>query len=88
MRDVKVQETVVTLLTGQYEQAKMSEARDSPVVQVLDTAVPADRKSRPKVVLNSLVAGVVGFLVAFIFALGREAIAKHRLESLPHSLAA
>ena len=88
MREVKVQETVVTLLTGQYEQAKMSEARDSPVVQVLDAGVPADHKSRPKVVLNSLVAGIVACLLGLIVALVRDAAAKHRQGSLPHSLAA
>jgi outer membrane receptor protein involved in Fe transport len=33
MRDVKVQETVYTLLTQQLEQAKSAEARDMPTVQ-------------------------------------------------------
>ena len=88
MRDVKIQETVVTLLTGQYEQAKMAEARDSPTVQVLDSAVPADRKSRPKVVLNALVAGIAAFLFGCIFVLLREAIANQRRDSSPQSLAA
>lgn len=45
-RDVKVQETRVTLLTRQVEQARLAEARDMPVVQVLDRAVPAERHSR------------------------------------------
>jgi tyrosine-protein kinase Etk/Wzc len=88
MREVKVQETVAAMLTGQYEQAKMAETRDSPIVQVLDAGVPADRKSRPKVLLNSLVAGVAAFLFGLIFAMGREALAKHRQQSLSPSLAA
>jgi tyrosine-protein kinase Etk/Wzc len=88
MREVKVQETVVGMLTGQYEQAKMAETRDSPIVQVLDAGVPADRKSRPKVLLNSLVAGVAAFLFGLIFAMGREALSKHRQQSLSASLAA
>jgi tyrosine-protein kinase Etk/Wzc len=88
IREVKVQETVVGILTGQYEQAKMAETRDSAIVQVLDAGVPADRKSRPKVLLNSLVAGVAAFLFGLIIALGREALAKHRQQSLSASLAA
>ena len=43
-RQVKVQETLFTLLTSQYEQAKIAEARDTPTVQVLDSGVPADKR--------------------------------------------
>ena len=46
-RQVKVQETLFTLLTSQHEQAKIAEARDTPTVQVLDPAVPADKRSSP-----------------------------------------
>jgi tyrosine-protein kinase Etk/Wzc len=88
MREVKVQEAVVNLLTGQYEQAKMAETRDSPVVQVLDAGVPADRKSRPKVLLNSLVAGLGAFLFGLMGAAVRETITKHRQQSLSRPLAA
>jgi len=70
-RDVKVQETLVTLLTQQVEQARISEARDLPVVQVLDQAVPAERPSKPRLGLNLAVASVGsilgGILLAFIF---------------------
>ncbi|MEK7274114.1 MAG: Wzz/FepE/Etk N-terminal domain-containing protein, partial [Candidatus Desantisbacteria bacterium] len=38
-RELKIQETVFELLTKQYEQAKISEARDTPSVQILDKAV-------------------------------------------------
>ena len=45
-RALKVQETLVTLLAQQLEQAKINEAKDMPNVQVLDRAVPATN-SRP-----------------------------------------
>ena len=68
-RQVKVQETLFTLLTSQHEQAKIAEARDTPTVQVLDPAVPADKRSRPRLLLNLAVAGVlslgVGVFLAF-----------------------
>lgn len=66
LREVKVQETVVTLLTQQLEQSKIAEAKDIPVVLVLDRAVPAERHSAPKTVLNMAIASVGG-LAAGIF---------------------
>ena len=63
-REVKVQETLVTLLTQQLEQAKIAEAKDLPVVQVLDRAVPAERHSRPKLFLNTVLAGVASLFAA------------------------
>jgi uncharacterized protein involved in exopolysaccharide biosynthesis len=62
-RDVKIQETLVTLLVQQTEQARMAEGRDYPMVQVLDQAIPAERPSRPRLVLNLLLAGITSLLV-------------------------
>jgi tyrosine-protein kinase Etk/Wzc len=66
-RQVKVQETLFTLLTSQHEQAKIAEARDTPTVQILDTAVPADKRSRPRILLNVAVAGVLSLIMG-VFA--------------------
>lgn len=49
LRDAKVQETLFELLTQQYEMARIQEAKDSPTVQILDTAKPPEARSRPKV---------------------------------------
>jgi uncharacterized protein involved in exopolysaccharide biosynthesis len=68
LRDVKVQETVFTLLTQQFEQAKIAEARDTPMVQVLDRAVPAERKSKPSTTANAAVAGILSLLVGTVLA--------------------
>ncbi len=67
-RQVKVQETLFTLLTSQHEQAKIAEARDTPTVQVLDPAVPADKRSRPRLLLNLAVAGVLALVVGIFLA--------------------
>lgn len=61
-RDVRIQEVLVTLLTQQLEQARIAEARDTPVVQALDRAVPAERYARPRAVLNAGLAGVVALV--------------------------
>jgi|SRR5262245_10862378 len=81
-RDVKVGETLVTLLTQQLEQAKIAEARDLPIVQLLDRAIPAERHSRPKLRLNLLLTGVVslfaGSFVAFLLEYLRNARPRRR----------
>ena len=67
-REVKVQETLVTLLTQMVEQARLSEARDLPVVQMLDQAVPAERPSKPRLGLNLAIAGIGWVLGGIVLA--------------------
>jgi uncharacterized protein involved in exopolysaccharide biosynthesis len=70
-RDVKIQETLVTLLTQQLEQARIVEAKDIPVVQILDRGVRAERPSKPRWAFNLAVAIVTSLLlgVSVAFAL-------------------
>lgn len=77
-RDLKVQETVYTLLTQQLEQAKIAEAQDTPVVQILDRAVPAIRKSRPKTILNMALAGAVSLFLGIFLVFFLEYIKRQR----------
>lgn len=48
LRELKVQEAIYELLTQQYEQAKIMEAKDTPSVQFLDRASPPEKKSFPR----------------------------------------
>ena len=48
LRQLKYNETLYELLSKQYELAKLDEARDAVVIQVIDRAVPPERKYRPK----------------------------------------
>jgi len=74
-RDVKYYETLFELLAKQYEVARLDEARNTSLIQVLDKAVPPDKKSKPKrvliVVTSALVAGLFAVLWAFAWE-GRE----------------
>jgi succinoglycan biosynthesis transport protein ExoP len=63
-----VQETLITLLTQQYEQMKIAEARDLPIVQVLDRAVTAERHSKPRLRLNLAIAGVTSLFMGIFLA--------------------
>jgi len=82
-RDLKVQETLYALLISQYEQAKLTEARDTPTVQVLDPAIPAERKSRPKILLNVLIAGILSLFVGIFWAFVRGAMDRRKAAFSP-----
>jgi len=77
-REVKIQEVLVTLLTQQLEQARIAEARDTPVVQVLDRAVPAARYSRPRAARNGAIAGVIMLVLGVSLAVMLENNASRR----------
>ncbi|MDR1727647.1 MAG: hypothetical protein LBT74_06930 [Acidobacteriota bacterium] len=70
LRDVKYRESLYELLAKQYEAARMDEAQESPVIQVVDVAVPPDWKSAPKrslYVLAGLLFGcMMGVFVVFL----------------------
>jgi uncharacterized protein involved in exopolysaccharide biosynthesis len=53
-RTVKVQETVFELLTQQYEIARIQEAKDIPVVSVIDSPGIPEKKSFPPRLLLAL----------------------------------
>lgn len=77
-RDVKYYETIFELLAKQYEIAKLDEARDSSIVQVLDKAVEPETRSRPartRMVISALLGGA---LVAIILAFVLEAFQRSR----------
>ncbi|MBV9266335.1 MAG: lipopolysaccharide biosynthesis protein [Acidobacteriaceae bacterium] len=63
MRDLKYHETLYELLAKQYEAARIDEAKQSPLIQVVDRAVAPDKDSRPSrmllVVACALAAAVL-----------------------------
>jgi tyrosine-protein kinase Etk/Wzc len=81
IREVKVQETLTTLLTQQLEQARIAEARDIPIVQVLDAAVPSVYPSKPRLWVNLVLAGVGGLLAGLCLAFVLQHISNLRRES-------
>jgi len=67
-RGVEVQNTLFALLTEQYEQAKMQEAKDTPTLQVLDKATPQFKKSRPRRTIIVLGGALLSFFLVMCFA--------------------
>ena len=80
LRALKVQEALYVMLTSQYEQAKLAEARDTPTVQVLDPAIPAEKKSKPRIGLNMMIAGVLALVVGVVLAFALEYVGRVRAQ--------
>jgi tyrosine-protein kinase Etk/Wzc len=71
LREVKYRETLLEMMTKQYELARIDEAKESSLVQVLDAAVPPEVRSFPHrsiiVLAGTFVALFAACLLAFIF---------------------
>jgi tyrosine-protein kinase Etk/Wzc len=69
-RDMKYYETLYELLARQYEIARIDEAKDATLIQVLDKAVEPERKSKPRrtviALLSGFVTGILATLAAFV----------------------
>lgn len=72
LRNVKYQETIFELLSKQYELAKIDEAKESSNIQILDNAVPAEKKSKPKKLIIILIGFIGGAFFALFMALIRD----------------
>lgn len=72
LRDNRFNETLYQMLVKQYEGARMAEARDPSIIQVLDEAVPPEQRSKPKRKLMVVLATVLGFFLATFMAFIRE----------------
>lgn len=71
-REVRVQEAVYELLTQQYELARIQEAKDVPVVRVIDApGIPEKKSFPPRAILVILLAGLIVFTRA-AYILARE----------------
>ena len=76
MRQLKIQEVIFELLTSQYEQAKIQEAKDTPTVQVLDHAVPPEKRTKPKRKVIVIVAGICSLFMSTSYAFLKEYLEK------------
>jgi capsule polysaccharide export protein KpsE/RkpR len=72
-RETKIQETVYALLTEQYEQAKIDEARETPVVKVLDAATVPERKASPHRLIIMVLGTLMALCVSSFWVLGKSA---------------
>ncbi|MDR5727643.1 MAG: GNVR domain-containing protein [Terriglobia bacterium] len=67
MRDVRYQETLFEFMTRQYEMAKVDEAKQGQLIQVVDPALVPERRSWPPRTLLTLLAFVLGAIFSSLW---------------------
>jgi uncharacterized protein involved in exopolysaccharide biosynthesis len=76
VRNVKYQEAVWEILAKQYEMAKLDEAKDYPLIQILDVAFVPEKKSKPHRTWIVEMFTLIAFLFVVVWAIINESIAR------------
>lgn len=63
-RELKLQEALLDAMVRQYEQAKLDEAKEGPLLQQIDRALPPDFKSKPARGFIVLISMLTALLVS------------------------
>jgi capsule polysaccharide export protein KpsE/RkpR len=77
-REAKIQEAVYAFVTQQFEMAKIQEAKELPIVRVMDAGVAPEKRSSP--IRSLIVAGSIlsAFLLGCLWVVG-----KYRWQQVP-----
>ena len=94
LRDVKYYEAIFEVMAKQYELAKIDEAKDGSMIQVLDAAIIPDKKSSPRRAILVMLVTIfcVFFMICYVLfkdlyeRMSDDSKYKLRLASLRHSL--
>ena len=79
-RQVEIRQEVYLTLKREYETAKIEEVNDTPVITVVDPAVPPQERSKPKRKLLVVLAFVLSGMVGVFWAFGAEYVERARRE--------
>lgn len=93
-REFKYHETLFELFSKQFELAKVDEAREGAVIQVLDAALAPEIKAKPKKALIAIIAALAAGLALLLLVFVRQALLNagqatetaHKIATLKFSL--
>jgi hypothetical protein len=74
-REFKYQETLFELFSKQFELAKVDEAREGAVIQVVDAAEAPERKTKPKKSMIAILTTLTSGFGILLFVFSRKALA-------------
>lgn len=72
-REVKYNEAIFEFLAKQLELAKIDEAKQGSIIQVVDPAIRPDKRSFPKRSILVMVATFCGFIVSLVWVVAADA---------------
>lgn len=82
-RDFKYYESLFELFAKQFELAKVDEAREGVAVQVLDLALPPEKKSKPQKALIAVAATLAAGVLVLVFIFLRRYLRKLKIQNFP-----
>jgi hypothetical protein len=93
--ELQYRQAIFDLLMKQYDAARLDEAKEAAVIQVLEPAIEPDRKSSPHYLITLLLSAVAGIIIGSGLALlscWKELIRSdpylaHQIEGLKHAVA-
>lgn len=93
--ELQYRQAIFDLLMKQYDAARLDEAKEAAVIQVLEPAIEPDRKSSPHYLITLLLSAVSGIIIGSGLALlscWKELIRSdpylaHQIEGLKHAVA-
>lgn len=77
-QDLLIQAKIIETTRPLLEQARFEEQRERTAVQVVDEAVPPNRKAKPKRSVLVIVTTLSGFLLVVLFVLARDWLWRNR----------
>lgn len=83
-REMKIRGAALEALQRQLEISRVEEAKDAPLLQQIDVAVPSEYPQKPKkkvVIIFSVVAGILFGVLKVIFNRGRSSERMHDLKT-------
>jgi uncharacterized protein involved in exopolysaccharide biosynthesis len=66
---VQYRQAIFDLLMKQYDAARLDEAKEAAVIQVMEPAIEPDRKSSPRYALTLLLFAAAGIFIGCLLAL-------------------
>lgn len=80
LRDVEYYQTIFGILARQFELAKLDEAKEGALIQVVGPAVPPDRRSWPKRTLIVVCSTLLGLLIGIFVALWQASLQRMKVD--------
>lgn len=72
LRDFKYNESLYEILLKQYELARLDEAKDAPIIQIIEKATPPEKKVKPKRSQMVVIAMFMGIFISAMAAFFME----------------
>ena len=72
IRTVKIKNEVYLLLQQQYYKERIQENRDVPTIDILDEAIPPEKKVSPRLIYSTFISSIFVLLIVSSFFIFRE----------------